>query len=125
MQPWPKGFKTAFCERFACPENKYADRAYRKCLTPHGRLLWPIIHLLERQYFVPDRLLFEHLADVTDWPRFDTELEAFTREDAMLGNVLRRVLGIRVSVKRVKLLGEWLAEEGAERPVGPGPDIGV
>jgi hypothetical protein len=63
---------------------------------------------LERQYFVPDRLLFEHLADVADWPRFETELEAFTREDAMLGNVLRRVLGIRVSVKKVKQLGQSL-----------------
>lgn len=91
--------------------KKYPDRAYRRCLTPQGRLLWPIIHFLERSHFVPDRLLFEHLADVTDWPRLETELEAFTREDAMLGNALRRVLCIRISIREVKLLGEMLAAE--------------
>jgi hypothetical protein len=121
VQPWPKGFKTAFCERFGCGEEQYADRAYRECLTPHGRLLWRIIHLLEREYFVPDRLLFEHLADATDWARFETELDSFIREDAMLGNALRRVLGIRVSVKRARLLGAMLAEEGADPP----PEAGL
>lgn len=111
MQPWPNGFQAAFCERFSCPAAKYADRAFRKCLTPHARVIGPVFYFLERGYFVPDRLLFEHLADVDDWPRFEAELEAFKREDAMRGNVLRRVLGIRVSVRKLKQLGEMLSAE--------------
>jgi hypothetical protein len=113
MQPWPQGFQAAFCERFSCPPAKYADRAFRKCLTPHAWVLGPVFYFLERGYFVPDRQLFEHLADVDDWPRFEAEIEAFKREDAMGGNVLRRLLGIRVSVRKVKQLAEMLSAEKA------------
>ena len=43
-----------FCQRFHCPLSEYEDRAFRKCLYWHARMLAPVVRRLKPDFFAED-----------------------------------------------------------------------
>ena len=41
----PQTFKSAFCECFNCPEDRYGYEALKRCLYPHAGKMWRFLDL--------------------------------------------------------------------------------
>ncbi len=103
---WPKTFREAFCERFACSPEAYENQLFWRCLYRRSLPLAWLVYLVNRRHFELDVQTIRQLAVARSMEEFRAELESFRYEYRMRGGLLRQ-LRVRVSGKRLMaVLGE-------------------
>jgi hypothetical protein len=118
-------FKSLFCEKFKCSPEEYEERAFRKFLYWHARLLAPVVRIIKPNFFVEDFEFIRFLGQAVDVRQ--ARVDALDFKD--LGRKRWRMLhtGLRVRVSHLKarrlafqLLGkpEWADPAAQRRPQG-------
>lgn len=106
------------CQRFNCPTSEYEERAFRKCLYWHARLLAPVVRRLKPDFFAEDFKFIRYLGASTGLREVGADLLNF--RDANLGkrSIWRTTLKIRASGRKASSLAQQLfaAEREANLP---------
>lgn len=93
-------FQQKVCRYYDVPMERYEEIVLGITLYPHAGWVEPIA---PRQIFSADRAFVAGVGRLTRWRAFDGEVEKF-REDAQNKCFARRVLCMRVSVSRMRVL---------------------
>ncbi len=101
-------FQTLFCQRFGCPPEDYEERAFRKCLYWHAKVLAPLLRLLKPHIFDEDFKFIRYLGSSSGLREVDVDLLNY--RDANLGkpSFWRTSLKIRVSGRKASRLAREL-----------------
>ena len=125
--PWyharmARQFKTLFCERYKCSPSEYEERAFRKCLYWHARLLAPVLRLLSPGLFSADFKFINYLGETAGGREASAEALDFQDANRAKPNFLRTGLKIRVSGQKAASLARRLFAEAhaRERPKAEG-----
>ena len=114
-----------YCERFNCPPQEFRERVFWQCVPPQAAGLAQLIRPMKGGLFEPDWELIEQVADSTSLEEVHAEIEAFRYHHPPTG-VMRKVLRVRVSGKRLLRLGAKVLPRrpnaAARKP--PGPEAG-
>ena len=70
-------FNALFCDRFRCPTASYEERAFRKCLYWHARLLAAGVRKVKPDFFAEDLKFIRNLGAVTGLREASAEAEDF------------------------------------------------
>src|SRR5579862_5449682 len=110
-------FKSLFCERFGCPPEEYEERAFRKFLYWHAKLLAPVVRLVNRDFFKDDFQFIRYLGEAADSRQAKVDVLDFKDLDRKHWRLLHSGLNIRVSGRKARrvafeLLGkpDWANE---------------
>jgi len=108
--------KALFCERFDCPPSEYEERAFRKCLYPHARLLAFLIRIISPNFFAEDFKFVRYLGESTSLR--DVSADRMNFHDANRSNpkFLRTALRIRVSGRKATRLAQRLYAKTRANP---------
>lgn len=124
MTPAAETFRDKVCRRFAVPPECYDEIMLKLTLYPHARWLVPFATV---EFLEPDRTFIAGVGQLTRWRGFSGEVRDF-QHDARNRRFARRVLRLRVSVGRMRVLFSKIwdkaappAEEHALRPSMPDP----
>ena len=108
-------FKTLFCEKFGCPPEDYEERAFRKFLYWHARLIAPLLRLVRPKHFSDDFEFIRFLGASLDVRQARVDTMDFRDLDRKNWRFLHSGLMIRVSHRKARrvafqLLGapEWV-----------------
>ena len=107
-------FQVLFCQRFRCPPEKYAKRAFRKCLYWHAKLLVPVLRRLNPGFFAEDFKFIRNLGESTGVR--DADVDVLNFHDVNSGNpsFWRTGWGIRVSGRKASRLAHELFRAARE-----------
>jgi hypothetical protein len=113
MEP-RRTFADLYCEQHGLPRPQYHAAVFRRALFPHARLTGWIVRIFQRLHFLPDHEFVEDVGHITCVADFAYPLGSFIEHPANRGK-LRRVLGLRVSARRLlRIVRETFAD-----PSGP------
>jgi hypothetical protein len=101
-------FQTLFCNRFHCPNGEYEQRALRRCLYWHARLLEPLLRSLKPRFFEKDLNFIQYLGAATDWEEARTDINNFYLFNEGHPDFLRSRLRLRVSGRKASRLARQL-----------------
>ena len=113
--------QSLFCERFGCSEAEYEERAFKRCLYWHARLLAPALRLLSPGLFDWDFKFIRYLGAATDWREAKTDVNNFHVLNDGTPSFWRELLRLRVSGRKATELAYQLfsaphpAQEGERR----------
>jgi hypothetical protein len=93
-------FQDKLCRHFDVPPERYGELVLNFALYPHARLLRP---LASKEFLTPDRAFITAVGRLTRWRGFSGEAWEF-QHDARNRVFARRVLRVRVSVGRMRIL---------------------
>lgn len=112
--------QSLFCERFACSEEEYEERAFKQCLFWHARLLAPALRLLLPHAFEYDLKFIRFLGAATDWQEAKTDVNNFHVLNDGKPSFWRETLRLRVSGRKASRLAHGLfsAPGGTGQPPG-------
>jgi hypothetical protein len=113
-----KELKTLFCERFACPPEKYEETALWKCLPWYAPLPARLIRMVNRDFFAEDLKFLRYLGAASGGREVQSEILSFQDLNRVKRNVLRTGLRIRVSGRKAAALAQELFA-GSARKVPP------
>src|SRR6266853_1154354 len=104
-------FQNLFCQRFNCPPSANEERALKKCLYWHARVLAPLVRKLNPDLFAEDFKFIRYLGAATDLREVSVDVLNF--RDVNRGNpsFLRISLRIRVSGRKATQLAHQLFTE--------------
>ena len=97
-------FKSLFCEQFGCSPAEYEERAFRKILYGHARLLAPVLRTLKPAFFVEDFNFIRYLGDAADFRQAKVDVLDFNDLQRKHWRLLHGSLRIRVSGRRARRL---------------------
>ena len=106
--PSTRDLKSFFCEHFKCPFSEFEDRAFRKCLYFHARLLAPFLLRLNPGCFDRDRVFIRYFGDAKNWEDVATEIIALHDQDRLKPRFMRTALRLRVSGRKANKLAAKL-----------------
>ena len=106
-----------FCERYACPPDEYGERAFRRCLYWHARLLAPVVRKLSPGFFSEDLKFIQELGLASDWRGARSEVLSFQEENKAHGGFWRNGLRIRVSGRKAAAMAQRLFYEQRRKKV--------
>jgi hypothetical protein len=115
---WPTSFGSAFCERFACPPEKYERELFWRTLHRHALALAMPLLLLRPSFFNIDFAVFSELRGCHNWKQFYVALSDFSYRNRMSGSALRVVFRVRVSGGRLLKVAMDLFGAPLETPGG-------
>jgi len=110
-------FMSLFCERHNCPLSDYEERAFTMCLYWRARILAPLIRAIRPRYFEPDFELIRYLAKCRGRRNANNEVAAFMEAANSRGSFARRILCIRISARKARVLITGVFERHVEPPV--------
>jgi len=70
-------FKPLFCQHFHCSPAEYEERAFRKCLPWHARLLAPVVRILSPDFFAADLSFIRDFGSVSSWREVHSDIGSF------------------------------------------------
>jgi hypothetical protein len=100
--------QSLFCERFGCSEEEYVQRAFKRCLFWHARLLAPALMLLQPSVFEYDLKFIRFLGACTDWQEAKTDVNNFHVLNDGKPHFLREALRLRVSGRKASRMAQQL-----------------
>src|SRR5262245_32897651 len=114
VPPQTKVFKIRFCERFKCSPAEYEQRAFRKLLYPHAKLIASLIRLVSPGFFAEDFKFIRFLGDASGFR--DASVDVLNFGDVNLGNpkLLRTGLKLRISGRKATRLAKILFSENLQ-----------
>ncbi len=97
-------FRALFCQAFNCPPSEYEERAFRKCLYWHARLVAPLLRPLSPHFFEEDFKFIRYLGASTGLR--DANVDLLNFRDLNLGRPTfwRTSLKLRVSGRKASSL---------------------
>ena len=104
-------FNALFCDRFRCPTASYEERAFRKCLYWHARLLAAGVRKVKLDFFAEDLKFIRNLGAVTGLREASAEAEDFQQANRARPSFFRTGLRIRVSGRKASRLAHVLFSE--------------
>ncbi len=107
-------FQLLFCQRFHCPLSEYEDRAFRKCLYWHARMLAPVVRRLKPDFFAEDFKFIRYLGASTSVGEAGMDLLRFRDVNRGRPSFWRTSLRIRVSALKASRLAHQLFAEARE-----------
>lgn len=105
-------FQARFCRRFHCAADEFEDRAFRKCLYWHARLLAPLLQRLQPHFFDKDLQFIRYLGATTDWEEACIDINNFYLVNVGKPSFARRDLRLRVSGQKASRLARELFPSG-------------
>ena len=102
-----------FCERFGCSEEEFEERAFRRCLYWHARLLAPALRFLNPGLFESDFRFIRYLGAATDWQEAKTDVNNFHVLNDGKPSFWREALRLRVSGRKATKLARELLFAGS------------
>jgi hypothetical protein len=111
-----RDLKTLFCEQFNCPVAAYEERAFKRCLYWHARLVVPAVRVLSPSFFAEDLKFMQELGLTSGWRAARSEVLTFQDANRATGGFWRNSLRLRVSGRKAADLSQRLfAEERRKR----------
>jgi hypothetical protein len=107
-------FQHLFCERFGCPEAQYEERAFKRCLYWHARLLAPFLRFLSPDLFAQDLKFIRYLGAATDWQEAKTDVNNFHVFNEGKTIFWREAFRLRVSGRKASDLARELLVQTPE-----------
>jgi hypothetical protein len=104
----PRQLTLLFCERFGCPPNDYADRAFLHCLYSHARLAAPLLLKVRPNFFTEDSRFIADLGHATTMHEAKADYLNFNDANGSSGNFWRRTFRLRVSGRKAMSLAREL-----------------
>ena len=97
-----------FCQRFHCDKAEFEERAFRKCLYWHARLLAPLLRWLRPGFFDKDMKFIRYLGAATDWAEAKVDINNFSLVNIGRPTLGRKDLRLRVSGRKASRLAREL-----------------
>jgi hypothetical protein len=97
-----------FCERFHCRTAEFDERAFRKCLYWHARVLAPLLRWLRPGFFDKDLKFIRYLGAATDWDEAKVDINNFCLVNNGKPAWGRRDFRLRVSGRKARRLARQL-----------------
>jgi hypothetical protein len=97
-------FKSLFCEKFKCSPEDYEERAFRKSLYWHARLLAPVIRAVRPAFFQDDFNFIRYLGEALDARQAKVDVLDFKDTDRKNWRLLHSGLRIRISHRKTRRL---------------------
>jgi hypothetical protein len=104
-----------FCERFNCPATEFEERALRKCLFLHARIIAPLLRWANPRCFERDLLFIHYFGNAKNLQEVAVEVGALHDHD-LQQPFGRNVLRIRISGRKASHLAAKLFPPN---PAGP------
>jgi len=111
--------RSLFCERFDFPPAEYEERAFKRCLYWHARLVTPVVRRLSPRFFADDLRFIQELGLTSDWRAARSEVLAFQDENRATGGLWRNRLRLRVSGRKAADLAQRLFSEERRKSTPP------
>jgi hypothetical protein len=109
--------RVLYCQRFNCPPEDYAERAFRKCLYAHAKPLTGILRLLNSGFFSEDIKFIEALGTAVDMKDVRAEAASFHDANRHDPGFLRTAWKLRVSGRKaMRLARKLISIAGSSRP---------
>lgn len=102
-QIWPEDFKTLFCKLHNCPIEEYESTLLWKTMFRHALIPAFFLNLLDKEYFHIDISEIRLLGTIRSPEHFNRELDLFHGRNVRDKKLLRRLLKIRISGRRLLL----------------------
>ena len=116
--------KDQFCAWFGCPPQKYRERALKKCLHWHARLLAPVLRLLDARFFDRDLTLIHDIGNAQDWRGVEEALDHFRFRNSDRQLTWHADFRLMVSAEKVRALADLLlTPTEVESSVTPPPAV--
>jgi hypothetical protein len=110
-----------FAEKFCCKRGidvaRYQNAVLWRCLYPHALLLKPFLQLFNSDYFLADLDFIGGVGQLRRTSDFAAEASEFNYHPKNRG-ILRHMLRMRVSARRLRRLVAEVMDEGPEAPNG-------
>jgi len=107
-------FRSLFCERFQCASSDYEEKAFRKCLYFHARLLAPLIRRINPDFFFEDFKFIAYLGSSTGIREVSADVLNFNDANRANRSLWRTGLRIRVSGRKATRLAYDLFTEARQ-----------
>jgi hypothetical protein len=117
----PETFQDKFCRHFDVPPDRYAWTVLKYTLYPQARWLLPAV---PTEFLEPDRVFIDAVGRLTRWRGFSGEVWEFQRDVRNRG-LLRRVLRLRVSVGRMRVLFSEVWDKPVSAGIEDSADLGA
>jgi len=110
-------FQSLCCEYFKCAPDQYEQRALRRFLYPHARLLVPLLRFLTPDLFSPDLKFIRRIGGASDLRDATNDVVDFNHLNSNGSGFWRTGLRLRVSGRKAGRLARLLFLEAAnQRP---------
>jgi hypothetical protein len=100
-------FEAAFCERFKCTPDEFAQVVHWQCFYPHALVVGRLLNRFAPSFFEADMEMIQMLGECTEFHELRVELEDYRSHIQQFGFVTGW-LKIRVSGQRLLKLGREL-----------------
>ncbi len=108
---WVKTFRAGFCEHTGCAPEQFEQRLLRRGLHRRSLPLALLMRALRPDYFDLELRTLRYLGDSESTSEFRAELDTYRFEYRRKGGPLRRVLGVRLSGRRLMAILDQLGPE--------------
>lgn len=108
---WKRTFREAFCSRFKIDRNESERRLLYRALHRRSLMLAPLLARLDKRYFDLELRALRYLGDATSSEEFRSEIDAYRSEERQRSGILRRILALRLSGRRLLNLASKLGPE--------------
>ena len=98
---WAKCFREAFCERTGCSPDQFEQRVLRRGLHRRSLPFALLIRALRPDYYDLEFRTLRYLGDCESTSEFRAELDYYRSEYRSKGGILRKVLAVRLSGRRL------------------------
>jgi hypothetical protein len=98
---WPKDFRTLYCEQRGCAYEDFEEHLFWRALFPHAWLVAPVLRWLFPGFFRLDFETLERVGQTFDRREFAQDIDRYVFLSRGLHSVLRSLLLIRVSGRRL------------------------
>ena|SRR5579862_1775249 len=105
--------KSLFCEKFGCPPGDYEERAFRKCLYWHARVLAPVIRVVKPDFFQEDLKLIGYLGEAEGVRDATADLVEYSYLNRAHGRFMHANLNLRVSGKKASQMVNQLFQQAS------------
>jgi hypothetical protein len=103
-----RDLRTLFCERFGCSPSNYEQRALRKCLYPHAKIIAPLLHWIKPGCLERDLDFINYLGSAKNWQEVKAGFAALQYQDSTEPSFARNALRLRISGRKAAKLAAKL-----------------
>lgn len=119
-------FKNAFCECYGCPDERFQEELFWKCLSPLDRALARLVHAIWPDYFFSDMDYLRLIGEAPNATRFWRLCNEIRYDMSLNDRWLRRNLHLRISgLRLIRVYEEIVSRKGPPFPEDPPRRAGI